>query len=298
MEIVITAYYSLVLVILGTLLNLFTFLILLRLGIKKRLVTSTFYYMCAIVIFDILMLYGWNLDHYLGPIQGFTVQRLSIPLCRIFSFLNYFAPQSSAWLRVIISGDRFFGLYYIQSRWFNHSKYVLRIIFTVILCFTLLNLQFLIIGCSYRDNGTISVYSNAFVVYPLWDYINLGVYNCLPFLFMILFNTGIIYYLIFNPQTVNLVNSRQLHRSISITLLITTFLFLFMTIPATVAFAFFSSADQDLLRFLDGLLNLYHILSFPLYFTTFSQFRRECFVVFGRRRSQRTIVPIQQISKI
>ncbi|CAF1270396.1 unnamed protein product [Adineta steineri] len=92
------AYYSLALVIVGTLLSFITFIILCRLKLRNRRAKSTLYYLRTIAIFDILMLYGWNFDHYLDGIYGFTLQTSSISLCRFLSFFNYFTSQSSAWL--------------------------------------------------------------------------------------------------------------------------------------------------------------------------------------------------------
>ncbi|CAF3745068.1 unnamed protein product [Rotaria sp. Silwood1] len=61
----------------------------------------------SMAIFDILMLCGWIIDHYVSSIHGFSFSERTIPLCKFFSFLNYFAAQSSAWLRVFISLDRY-----------------------------------------------------------------------------------------------------------------------------------------------------------------------------------------------
>jgi hypothetical protein len=164
MESLVIAYYPLVLVTIGTVLNLLTFIILCRSKFRNTRQKSTFHYMRAVAIFDILMLYGWNLDHYISDVHGFTIQRLSIPACRFFSFLNYFAPQTSAWLRVFISFHRYLALSRLHRTWFGHSKHVL--IISIILIFTLLNLQFFIVGCSYKADGSISVYSKTFTTYP------------------------------------------------------------------------------------------------------------------------------------
>jgi hypothetical protein len=92
---------------------------------------------------------------------------------------------------------------------------------------------------------------------------------------MIISNSGVIYHLFHLHATIAIQNIRIQHRAISITLLITTFLFLIMTVPSTVAFALFYTANETLLNVLDGLLYSYHILSFPLYFITYGTFRRE-----------------------
>ncbi|CAF1100072.1 unnamed protein product [Adineta ricciae] len=282
----VAAYYSLFLVVVGTTMNLLTLIILLRPVFRHRKLKPTIYYMRVIVVFDILMLYGWNLDHYLSATQGFSIQRLSIPVCRLMSFLNYFAPQSSAWLRVFACIDRYFIVSRPHETWLSSSKNIFIIITCLLSFLTVLNCQFFILGCSYSTNGTISVFSPSFKVYPLWDYINLGFYNCLPFIFMVLFNSGVIYYLS-HLYNINVVQ----HRSVSVTLIITTFLFLAMTVPATVAFAFFSTANSALLTFLDSLLYTYHITSFPLYLITFGDFQREFCKLFTCHKNNRQVLP-------
>ena len=291
-EQIIVAYFSLTITALGTVFNLLTFIILCRLKFRNTKTRPTLHYMRVMVVFDILMLYGWNFDHYLSPIHGFTIQTLTMPLCRFLSFFNYFAAQSSAWLRVFVCLDRYLSLSRLHKTWFGHSKNVLIIIGCIIGICTLINALFFVYGCSYRANGTIILNSWAFKIYPLWDYVNLGVYNCVPFLLMVILNSGVIYHLIRLYQTSTVRNSRIQHRSISITLVITTFLFLIMTIPVTVGFAFFSTADTAILNSLDGLLYSYHILSFPLYIITFDEFRREFIAMVTCKTSDHIVAPL------
>jgi hypothetical protein len=163
-----------------------------------------------------------------------------------------------------------------HQTWFSHSPCVL----IIILIFFLFNLYFIIFGYSYKENGTISIQPKQFTIYPRWDYVNLDVYNCVPFLLMIIFNSGLIYHLFRLHHTNIILNSCIKHRSISITLLITIFLFLIMTVLATIGFA---TANVTLPQFLDGFLYSYHILSFPLYFITYGK---------GRGRIRPTIGPL------
>ncbi|CAF2342115.1 unnamed protein product [Rotaria sp. Silwood2] len=290
-EELIVAYYSLILIIVGTLFNIITFITLCRSAFRNSRARPTFHYMRAMAIFDILMLYGWNLDHYLANIYQFHILRYSIISCKFISFLSYFAAQSSAWLRVFVSLDRYLSLSRLHRTWFGQSKNVLIIITCIIGVLILLNFHFFIFVCYYRADGTISALSWLYDVYPIWDYVNLGVYNCAPLILMVTFNCGVIYYLLRLRRTTTIQNSRIQHRSISITLVITTFLFLFMTVPSTVAFAFFSSADITLLRLFDCLLYSHHILSFPLYMITFDEFRQEFFDMVTWKINNQRITP-------
>jgi hypothetical protein len=278
-------YYPFILIIIGTLFNFFTFVVLSLPTFRTISRRPTIHYMRAIAIFDILMLYGWNLDHYLFGAHGFTLLLYSITSCKIVAFLNYFTPQVSAWLRVFICLDRYLSLSPPHKTWFNQSKNVLNIIACIIIVFTLINLHLLIFACFRNPNGTVNPSARFYNIYPLWDYVNLVLYNCTPFIFMVIFNSGVIYHLSRLRQTSTVQNSRIQHRSITITFVITTFLFSLMTIPATVGFAFFSNtASYIVLHLLDTILYTYHILSFPLYMITFSEFRQVFLLIILNRQ--------------
>ncbi len=77
-ESLIVAYYSLKLIIIGSLLNFLTFLILCRPAFRDINARTILHYMRTIAIFDILMLYGWNFDHYLTIAHDFRILGYSI----------------------------------------------------------------------------------------------------------------------------------------------------------------------------------------------------------------------------
>ena len=296
-ESLIVAYYPLTLIIVGTLLNLLTLIILCRPVFRDTRKQPVIHYMRTIAIFDILMLYGWNFDHYLSIVHGFILLTYSIATCKFFGFLNYFAAQSSAWLRVFICLDRYLSASRLHRTWFSRPKSVLIIITSIIVVFTLFNFHFFIFACYYRRNGTINPNAQLYTIYPLWDYINLGVYNCAPFILMVAFNSGVVYHLIRRRHARIIQNSLIQHRAISITLLLTTFLFLIMTIPATIVAAFFFTIPTTTLaKILDSTLYTYHITSFPLYFITFDAFRQECIIMITCKRNTRIIVPNRTIT--
>ncbi|CAF1374455.1 unnamed protein product [Adineta steineri] len=226
------------------------------------------------------MLYGWNLDHYLSIIHGFTLITYSIPTCKIFGFLNYFAAQSSAWLRVFICFDRYLITSRLHRTWFSRQKSVLIIITCIITITTLLNCHFLIFTCYYSSDGTINPNAKLYEIYPLWDYVNYS---------------GVIYHLIHRRLVQLIQNSTIQYRAISITLIITTFLFLIMTTPATIDAAFFATTPTGILeKILDSALYTYHITSFLLYFITFKDFRRECIMLMTCKiNNPQKIVPTQ-----
>jgi hypothetical protein len=295
-ESLIVAYYALFLMITGTILNLLTFIILCRSSFRDTKKQPTIHYMRTIAIFDILMLYGWNLQHYLSVVYGFTLERYSIPSCKFFVFLGYFTAQTTAWLRVFVCLDRYLSLSRLHKTWFSHSKHVLIIIISIIVTLALFNLHIMIFGCFYTSNGIIDINSRLYSIFPMWDYVDLAVYNIIPFILMITLNSGAIHHMIHLRRTTTIQNSRIHHRSITITLLSTTFLFLIMTIPANIAFAFFQSIlSSTILNLADGIMFTYHITSFPLYMITFKEFRQECFTMIKCTKNTVRVEPIDTL---
>ncbi len=167
-------YYPVALVILGTVLNLFTFTIFWGPTFQDTNKRPTIHYMHTIAIFDILMLYEWNFDHYLSYAHRFTLLSYSVTSCKILAFLNYFTLQVSAWLRVSICLDRYLSLSRLHKTWFSQSKNILIIIASIIIIFTLINLYLPIFACFLNPNGTVNRMARFYKVYPLWDYVNLG----------------------------------------------------------------------------------------------------------------------------
>ena len=291
-ESILIAYYPMFLIIFGSMLTFWVLFILRRGTFRHTKRQPTIHYMRATIVFDILMLYGWNLQHYLMAVYGFTLERYSISSCKFFLFFSYFAAQSSAWLRVFVCLDRFLSLHYLHKTWFSRSKNVLIIIAGLLTLLILFNLHLSILGCSYNLLGEIVFENGWYRVFPLWDYINLVVYNCIPFICMVLLNAGVIYHLVRLRRTRTIQNSRIQHRSLSITSLITTFLFLSMTIPASIAFGFFANTTTPTILYLtDACLFTYHITSFPLYMITFSKFRRESLQAILCRKADPRIGP-------
>lgn len=271
----VAAYYALLTVIIGTFLNLLTLFVLCQSSFRDVQKRPTIHYMRAIAIFDIFMLYGWNLDHFMTGAFGFSLQFSSILPCKFFTFWNYFTGQCSAWLRVFVCLDRYLSLNYLHKTWFSQSKHVLMIIIGIVIVFFCINVHFFIFTCYYNSDGSLNGESPYYDVYPTFDYVNLTLYDGLPFLAMMILSAGVIYHLFHIRQTSTVQTSRIDHRSITITLAITTFLFLLMTSPVTILFAFFFDVvDLSILYLFDSILYTYHILSFPLYMISFGEFRR------------------------
>ena len=296
-EFILTIYYPLILIIVGTILNLLTFIVLCRSPFRDVKKQPAMHYMRTMTIFDTLVLYGWNLDHFFTTMHGISLSQYGILSCKLINFISYFSTQTSAWLRVFICIDRYLSLSHLNRTCLNKSKSILIIIGSTIGVFFLLNSHILLFACYFESDGEINPNAVWYQIYPFWDHVQLVIYNCLPFIFMVIFNSGVIYHLTRLRRTSTIQHSRIHHRSISITLVLTTFLFLAMTIPSGVTFAFFPTvATPFVQRLVDEIYFSYHVLSFVLYMIVFTEFRRE-FIAMVKYRKHDRVEPINAIQR-
>lgn len=273
-------YYPLCLTIISTILNSLILIIFLRKKFRQRPFS---YYIRFIAFIDILILYGWNLDNFFRLKYYFELEKLTILTCKLLSYYNNVVNQSSAWLRVLMCADRFYTLNQIQQRQrIDRNRCILLLIIFTLILIGLVNLHLPIFACYKHLNHTeINIDSIYYQIYPMWHYVNLILYNILPFILMLLFNIRIIRHLILLKQTTTITKTRIQHRSISISIFLSAFLFCLMTTPATIIFAFFHTQirseifENFLLSFFDSIQSTYHSLSFFLYFITLVEFRKE-----------------------
>ena len=281
----ICTYYPLGLTCLTSLLNSLTLIILSRKVFQQRPIIR---YMRAIAIVDILMLYGWNLDHFFRLQFGFEMDRLTVLSCKFSTYFNHVLTQSSAWLRVWMCINRYCTLNQLRTRRTNHHQHRRAKFFigSTLIVIALINLHLPVFSCyAYQsDNETkISSESLSLPLYPTWNYVNLALYNIIPSCLMLLFNILIIRRLIMIKRTSILHQSRVRHSSISVSILLSTFLFCLMTTPPAIVFAFFRTFvhsalfENLILNILDSIKYTYHSLSFLLYFITIVDFRHEIF---------------------
>lgn len=84
--------YALVITISGTLLNLFSFFICLRL--KKN---TTFVFLATFSVANAFCLYWWNLNNFLKEFVHIDLLAVSLWVCKIGNFVQFTSLQISAW---------------------------------------------------------------------------------------------------------------------------------------------------------------------------------------------------------
>ncbi|CAF0829848.1 unnamed protein product [Adineta ricciae] len=277
-------YYPLALTCVTTVLNILIIIILSQKVFRQR---PTMRYMLVIAFVDMFLLYGWNLDHFFRLKYDFEVDRLSVLSCKLSTYINHVLSQSSAWLRVWMCVDRFCALNQIRQRRAVHQhRRVFLLIALTFIIIMVINLHLPIFACyayKYHNQTRIAGGSLHFPLYPTWNYINLALYNIIPFVLMLVFNVLIIRHLILIQRTSTIRHSRIRHTTISIPILLSAFLFCLMTTPPALIWAFFYKAiragifQEYLMSLIDSVKYTYHSLGFFLYFITLVEFRKEFF---------------------
>jgi hypothetical protein len=124
-------------------------------------------------------------------------------------------------------------------------------------------------------------YPTGFALFPIWDRVHLFIYSFFPFLLMLIFNLLLIRKTLFH-KTKNLDNNRAMRkkRKLTITLVLISFEFIILTLPANIAFGFFYpyfktfNFGNSILMFLDFIKFFYHSSLFLNCFLTNQKFRQ------------------------
>lgn len=99
------AYLSIVIIVFGTVGNMFSFLIF-RFHSSFRKFPSMVL-LSSVAITDTLALYSWNLNHYSNLLWGIDILFTTLAGCRFFNFLQYTSMQISALTLSIVCIDRY-----------------------------------------------------------------------------------------------------------------------------------------------------------------------------------------------
>ncbi|CAF0777222.1 unnamed protein product [Rotaria sordida] len=287
--------YALVLIIVGTVGNLLTISVLFRRNLRRFV---TVRYLIAASICDIISLYGWNLNSfYKFNISRFNgnIEDLSLIHCRLISFMTFAALQLSSWCLTAVSLDRALSLFWLQwKQTFGRLRYTkYYIIFLTFICIAL-NSHVLFLNGYRKSSGTIVCYStrsNPSYIYPQWERVHLVLYNLCPFTIMCICNTYIICVTVRSSRSQvvlgpykNYRKGLEKYRQFTALLIIVTFAFVILTLPACIYFVFFRqvfvSTTQRSYRFmiqilLNSIQFTSHGINFFLYCFSASSFRHE-----------------------
>ncbi|CAF1960484.1 unnamed protein product [Rotaria magnacalcarata] len=292
--------YALLLTIFGTIGNVLTIVVLFRRHLRRFV---TVRYLIAVSICDIISLYGWNLNNFykfnISRVGG-NIEDLSLVHCRLISFMTFVALQLSSWCLSAVSLDRCLSLYWLQWKQsygrIRYTKYYL--IFLTLTCLTVNSHILFLNGYSTSSNGAVCyrTRTNYHYIYPQWERVHLVLYNLCPFAIMCICNTYIIYVTVKSSRSHNLGGpnrnnrkSLERYRQFTALLIIVTFAFVILTLPACIYFVFFRNdfalTTQRNYRymiqiFLNSIQFTCHGINFFLYCFSASSFRHELYGMF------------------
>jgi hypothetical protein len=241
-------------------------------------------YLTFVSITDTLSLFVWNLDHFLEINFKYRIEYVSLFSCKFFVFLQYFSLQSSALLLSILTIDRCVTVATLPGSYMNKLPFKTRrnsFVWSVLIIafLAVINGHILILNGVIKDHDILKenidlyntsmqfnnelvcyLYPNGYRLFPDWEIIHLILYSAVPSVIMCIFNSLLIFKSLSGGKSQNAKrNNRKMKLTIS--LVIITALFLVMTLPSSIAFAFF---NYDLLSFEYGniILKLLDFLSF------------------------------------
>ena len=178
----------------------------------------------------------------------------------------------------------------------KYTKYYILILTSICI---LLNSHILFLNGYRSSSGIITCYatrSNPDYIYPQWQRVHLAIYNLCPFAVMCICNTYIIYVTVrsgraqleLTPRRARR-KSMEKYRQFTALLIIVTFAFVLLTLPACIYFVFFRNnlalkSQRNYRYMIQILLNSIqftsHAINFFLYCFSADSFRHELYSMF------------------
>lgn len=101
-------YVAPVLLLLGTVGNACTITVFIK---RRNRNSSTYRYLCALAISDIVLLNTGLLRWWIVVLSGYDIRTTNDFVCKIHIFIVYFSMQCSSWLLVAVTCERLIGVY-------------------------------------------------------------------------------------------------------------------------------------------------------------------------------------------
>ncbi|CAF2521966.1 unnamed protein product [Rotaria sp. Silwood2] len=303
--------YSLMLILIGTPLNLLCFYIFKR-HIPNRS-NPTIVVFSYLALIELLIPFTWNLNYIVRELiwkhqKNIVIKNLeqhSLFVCKLISYEAYFLLQCAAWLKTLASFARCVSLHHHWTirKYISKSNIIHRLSWITILLIGLINLPILIINGKYvisidKHNQTeIKVACYRSVFFQFWEIVHLLLYNFIPFTLMILCNIYIIRHVHASrqrTQSSRISSNSSVQQSLTIfpinrtsvanhgsrltkTLVFISAFFIIFTSPSAMFYIFFGKkvkTHRNLITMgLSNLATTSHVSSFIIYWLASTDFR-------------------------
>ena len=294
--------YSLILILIGTPLNLLCFYIYTRLVPNRS--NPTIIVFAHLALIELLIPFTWNINYAVRELlwkyhKSTSLKNLeahSLFVCKLISYSAYFSLQCAAWLKTLATFARCVSVHHDWSikKWVSKPVVIRRMIWFVICLIALINFPILIINGrrvmlvdgNNRTKPKTLCYASKFFTY--WEIVHLLLYNFIPFTLMILCNISIIHQvkesrrrtqrskLSSKNSAARRSSSRGGGGRLTKTLLLITIFFITFTAPAAIFYIVAPKKFQhrDLITMsLSNLATTSHVTSFIIYWLISSDFR-------------------------
>ena len=237
--------------ILGTTGNCLSAIVMMRYAFRRSTIGP---YFTVLAISDTIVLYTGLCVHWLANTFDIYATSVNIHLCRLVFFSLYWSTGVSAWILVAVTWERVLA---VSSTSTNTPKYRTRVILTIIaLTMFLINAHhfWTLIGDPYDYAGRTYIdckVSETFLYFGeyIWPWINLSINSLIPFVLLLTGNIFIICRIVFvqfklkklqfqtGPRSVRGVRTGSVSGSgrkipsMTVVLLLVTFVFVFTTAP-------------------------------------------------------------------
>ncbi len=257
-------YIPPILLILGTVGNVLSFLILMRQSMRRY---STYIYLAILSITDTLVLYIGLLRLWVGELTGYDLRDQADWICKLINVVGYTVSDYSVWLIIAVTVERFVAVCYPLKApsMSNHRKACL-VICSLLCVLFLINIHFFWTAQikSYKHKGETILQCEGgphykMLVEDIWPWVDAFLYSFLPFVVILVLNTLIIRQVIHarrsrsELQSTASTDSRRTAQEgsmrLTFMLLTISFAFLITTLPMNVsliATAFYNSYTKDL----------------------------------------------------
>lgn len=302
-------YVPPVLLSLGTFGNLLSFIIMAR----SMLRVSTYSYLAVLAVMDILVLYVGLLRMWIGHFS-IDVQLTSNLLCKLINFLGYVSSDTSVWLIIAVTIERFIAVKCpLRAPRMCNAFRARFVIIGVIILICSINAHIMwTVELHYSTiNGSSLVKCEAsekhkVLVKDIWPWVDAAIYSFVPFVIITILNSLIVRQVLqarkrrSQMQHVELTamycsfaskhqrkKSNENNKKLTFMLLAVSFTFLLTTLPMNVQLivsAFYGSladnpkgyAQMTLARtVVELLMYVNHSINFFLYCATGKKFRRQ-----------------------
>ncbi|CAF2989266.1 unnamed protein product [Rotaria sp. Silwood2] len=329
---IVSGLYSLILILVGTPLNLLCFYIYKCLAPNRSNPTIIVFSYLALI--ELLVPFTWNINYvvreliwkYQNTISIKNLEQHSLFVCKLISYGAYFSLQCAAWLKTLATFARYVSLQHQWSlnKWLSRPIIIHRVTWMVIFFIALINFPIWIVNgksVSYKGefNETrqeIKCYQSNF--FQFWEIAHLLLYNFIPFTLMILSNISIIRQvkesrrrtrrskanIQFSSNSNNSSSSSSRRGKsndggrLTKTLILITIFFIVFTSPSAIFYIFLGKRvkwHRNLITMsLSNLATTSHVTSFIIYWLTSSDFRDAAMSVLFCRQVMPRRIPTEE----